>query len=65
VNETGGFAFRLQFVPEPNAGTPLMRCQILPQQCFRRAQDSKRKREGQSQIMNRIHAFAAGSSAFM
>jgi hypothetical protein len=62
MNESGQFFVRLQFVPEPNAGTPRKRYRFCSAALVRRRQNSKRGRGGQLQFMNRIHAFAAGGS---
>src|SRR5436853_6262026 len=45
-------------MPEPREST----AEFLPAARFQRAQDSKQRGQGQPQIMNRIHAFAAGAS---
>jgi hypothetical protein len=45
-------------MPEPRESA----AEFLPAARFQRAQDSKRGGQGQPQIMNRIHAFAAGAS---
>jgi hypothetical protein len=56
------FSVRVQIFPEPAAETPLPRCQIPPTAQFRRAQDTNSMLKGQPEIMNQIHAFAAGCS---